>query len=123
MLIDNLLYISVKPKVYDRIQETFRRSSTASGYLPQMAFIRDVLGDAVPGKLSEVCRASLAHPPPYMKNMGLVEPPHKSCTRANDVVCNNHHTFPFSAYHMLPPTVCLVVKLDKVALFCSILNV
>ncbi len=50
----------MKPKVYERIEETFRRSSTASGYLPQASFIRDVIGDSVPEKLSEVCTLTTA---------------------------------------------------------------
>ena len=37
-----------------RIEEAFRRTASASGYLPQATFTRDVVGDAVPEKLSEV---------------------------------------------------------------------
>lgn len=37
-----------------RIEEAFRRTAAATGYLPQATFIREVVGDAVPPKLSEV---------------------------------------------------------------------
>ena len=49
-------FLPVSPKALERIEETFKRSSLATGYLPQATFIRDVLGETVPGKLSEVCR-------------------------------------------------------------------
>ena len=45
---------SVPASVLQRLQETFRRLSTGSGYLPQLTFTRDVLGDSVPPKLVEV---------------------------------------------------------------------
>ena len=41
-------------KVLQRIEEAFRRTAAATGYLPQATFIREVVGDAVPPKLSEV---------------------------------------------------------------------
>ena len=46
--------LSVSPETLERLRETFRRVSTASGYLPQATFIRDVLGEAVPAKLADV---------------------------------------------------------------------
>lgn len=44
----------VEEKVLHRLEEAFRRNATASGYLPQATFIRDVIGEAAPPKLSEV---------------------------------------------------------------------
>ena len=50
-----LLSLSVNnEKVLARIEEAFRRNASASGYLPQATFVREVVGDAVPEKLSEV---------------------------------------------------------------------
>ena len=49
------LFISpVEPAILTRIEETFKRVSSAAGYLPQATFTRDVLGDGVPAKLAEV---------------------------------------------------------------------
>ncbi len=45
---------AVPGPVLTRIQETFKRLSSVSGSLPQLTFMRDVLGDAVPIKLAEV---------------------------------------------------------------------
>ena len=41
-------------KILTRLEETFRRTASANGYLPQATFIREVIGDGVPEKLSEV---------------------------------------------------------------------
>ena len=46
--------ISVPQETLERLRETFRRLSTASGYLPQATFVRDVLGETVPSKLTDV---------------------------------------------------------------------
>ena len=45
----------VHEEVRKRIEETFRRLSSSSGYLPQTTFTRDILGEFVPIKLAEVC--------------------------------------------------------------------
>jgi hypothetical protein len=45
---------SVPQETLERLRETFRRLSTASGYLPQATFVRDVLGETVPSKLTDV---------------------------------------------------------------------
>ena len=45
--------LSVSPQVLHRIEETFKRSSS-NGLLPKLTFFRDILGEAVPEKLSEV---------------------------------------------------------------------
>lgn len=37
-----------------RIEEAFRRHASASGYLPQATFVREVIGEAAPEKLAEV---------------------------------------------------------------------
>ena len=42
------------PEVLQRIEETFRRSSSGSGHLAKITFIRDILGENVPDKLSDV---------------------------------------------------------------------
>lgn len=47
-------YNIVDATVLTRIEETFKRVSTATGYLPQNTFTRDILGDGVPTKLAEV---------------------------------------------------------------------
>ena len=47
-------FFLVDEKVLQRLDEAFRRSATASGYLPQATFVRDVMGEAAPPKLSEV---------------------------------------------------------------------
>lgn len=44
----------VPQETLERLRETFRRVSTASGYLPQATFVRDVLGETVPSKLTDV---------------------------------------------------------------------
>lgn len=46
--------IPVPQDTLERLRETFRRVSTASGYLPQATFVRDVLGETVPSKLTDV---------------------------------------------------------------------
>ena len=48
---------AVSQETLERLRETFRRLSTASGYLPQATFLRDVLGETVPAKLSDVSLA------------------------------------------------------------------
>ena len=45
---------TVPQDTLERLRETFRRLSTASGYLPQATFLRDVLGESVPSKLADV---------------------------------------------------------------------
>lgn len=49
-------------KALQRIEETFRRTALASGYLPQATFNRDVIGDAVPEKLTEVASYTVWFP-------------------------------------------------------------
>ena len=44
----------VPQETVERLRETFRRVSTANGYLPQATFVRDVLGETVPTKLADV---------------------------------------------------------------------
>ena len=44
----------VSHDVLTRLEETFKRMSTASGYLPLVTFTRDIFGDTVPPKLAEV---------------------------------------------------------------------
>lgn len=57
----NKLYLLflVDDKVLQRLDEAFRRNASASGYLPQATFVRDVLGEAAPSKLSEVSGNSI----------------------------------------------------------------
>lgn len=43
----------ISPEILRRLEETFKRTSTASGYLPQSTFFRDVLGETVPVKMAE----------------------------------------------------------------------
>jgi hypothetical protein len=45
---------AVDQKVLHRIEEAFRRHAAASGYLPQATFVREVMGESAPEKLSEV---------------------------------------------------------------------
>ena len=47
-------FFAVDKKILHRIENTFRRHATASGYLPQATFVREVLGETAPEKLSEV---------------------------------------------------------------------
>ena len=49
-----LLVSPVEPAILTRIEETFKRMSTATGHIPQATFTRDILGDGVPAKLAEV---------------------------------------------------------------------
>ena len=52
-----LFFISsllVNHDVLARLEETFKRTSSANGYLPLVTFTRDILGDTVPPKLAEV---------------------------------------------------------------------
>lgn len=44
----------VTPGLLKRLEETFKRTSSSNGYLPQVTFLRDVMGDGVPQKLAEV---------------------------------------------------------------------
>jgi len=46
----------VNQDVLTRLEETFKRTAPGSGYLPQVTFSRDVLGETVPTKLTEVIR-------------------------------------------------------------------
>ena len=39
---------------FTRIEEAFKRWSSNTGYLPQVTFQKDVITDAIPGKLAEV---------------------------------------------------------------------
>ena len=50
----HLLVSPVEPAILTRIEETFKRMSTATGHIPQATFTRDILGDGVPAKLAEV---------------------------------------------------------------------
>ena len=50
----HVLALSVPQETLERLRETFRRVSTSSGYLPQATFVRDVLGETVPSKLTDV---------------------------------------------------------------------
>lgn len=56
----NYLLSVDNPKALQRIEETFKRTASASGYLPQATFIREVVGDAVPVKLAEVSAAAMS---------------------------------------------------------------
>ena len=37
-----------------RIEEAFKRHASASGFMPQATFVREVMGEAAPEKLSDV---------------------------------------------------------------------
>lgn len=50
----NTRTLIVNQDVLTRLEETFKRTAPGSGYLPQVTFSRDVLGETVPTKLTEV---------------------------------------------------------------------